>query len=171
MKENAQNTKNIYTYFFSYLWTKKGSSAVNTNVLSQLPLHQNTELGIQSKEIVIDLPGTFKRATIKNTNKQYSKMTFLLISNLCNAHSSKKKIIPCTLIKRKLPQSVWYLEFIVFIGTWIVIFNLLFIWILKMLIAFKICVSWKSQVLVLLSFSLNISLLWCWISCVPIYLI
>ena len=48
--------------------TKRISSAVNTNVLSQLPLRRNTESGIQSEEIVIDLPGAFKRPTINNTN-------------------------------------------------------------------------------------------------------
>ena len=72
--------------------TKRISSAVNTNVLSQLPLRRNTESGIQSEEIVIDLPGAFKRPTINNTNNQYLKMAFLLISNLCNAHSTKIKI-------------------------------------------------------------------------------
>ena len=111
--------------FFPYLWTKKRSSAVNMNVLSQLPLRWNMESWIQSKEIVIDLLGAFKRPTINNTNNQYSKMTFLLISNLCNMHSSKKKITSCTLIKRKLPQSIWCcLEIVVFIDTWIIIFNL-----------------------------------------------
>ena len=132
----------MYTYFFSYSWTKIRQSAVSTNVLSQLPLRRITESGIQSKEIVIYLPGVFNKPTINNTNNQYSKMTFLLISNLFNAHSTKKKITSRTLIKRKLPQSVWCcLEIAIFIGTWIVIFNLFFIWELKILIAFKIRVS------------------------------
>ena len=97
---------------------KKRSSAVNTNVLSQVPLHWNTGSGIQSREIVIPLPGAFKRPTIKNTNNQYSKMAFLLISNLCNTHFTKKKITSRALIKRKLPQSVLFcLEIVVFIGT------------------------------------------------------
>ena len=78
----------------------------NTNLVSQLPLRRNTESGIQSKEVVIYLPGVFNKPTINNTNNQYSKMTFLLISNLFNAHSTKKKITSRTLIKRKLPQSV-----------------------------------------------------------------
>ena len=137
-KENVENTKNMHTYFFSYLWTKKRSSAVNTNVLSQLPLCRNTESGIQSKEVVIDLPGRFKRPTTNNTNNQYSKRTFLLILNLCGAHSTQKKTTSRALIKRKLPQSVCCLEIVVFIGTWIVIFNLFFVWKLKILIAFKI---------------------------------
>ena len=79
-------------YIYTLIYEKKRSSAVNTNFLSQLPLRRNTEWGIQSKEIVIDLRGSFKRLSINNTNNQYSKMTFLLISNLCNAHSIKKKI-------------------------------------------------------------------------------
>ena len=61
------------------------------NIFSQSPLRQSTESGIQSKEIVIDLPGAFKRPTITNAKNQYSKMTFLLISNLCNEHSTKNK--------------------------------------------------------------------------------
>ena len=70
---------------------KKKIICCEHELLSQLSLRRNTEWGIQSKEIVIDLRGAFKRPSINNTNNQYSKMTFLLISNLCNAHSIKKK--------------------------------------------------------------------------------
>ena len=95
----------MYTFFFLINEQKK-IICCEHNVLSQLPLRRNTESGIQSKEIVIDFPGAIKRPTINNTNNQYSKMIFLSISNLCNAHSTKKKIISRALIKRKLPQSV-----------------------------------------------------------------